>query len=77
MDPYGNLIRNLMMAAMSGQVSTDGYEFPEPQTESMPQVHYDYPLEGPVTTDNRMALPNPVSLPSGLRAKRHDAYFVE
>jgi len=31
MDPYGSLIRNLVMAAMSGQVSSDGYELPEPR----------------------------------------------
>ena len=41
MDPYGNLVRQLMTAAMSGQVSTDGYEFPEPL--------YD---EGPVSVDD-------------------------
>lgn len=77
MDPYGDLVRQLMMTAMAGQVSADGYEFPEPQAEPSPRVQYDYPFEGPVTTDGRMALPNPVSVPSGLRAKRHDAYFVE
>ena len=41
MDPYGNLIRNLMMAAVSGQVSVDGYELPEPTSS-----------EGPVSSDD-------------------------
>ena len=40
MDPYGNLIRQLMAAAATGQVSAGGYEYPDPRSE------------GPVSTDD-------------------------
>lgn len=96
MDPYGNLIRNLMMAAMSGQISTDGRELPEPTYDEGPVSSADAGL-GRVQYFNQRKpgglpghlspygdyerastfIPSRGQVPPGMRAKRHDGYFVE